>query len=192
VVAVAAVTALVQFVIFLLSGREESGGSLVFLPRVWVERIGLSWLFGDVQLLGSRWWIGAWLLASAWCIGAVVITVVVLRRTAIALWLLHFTLLAAAVLAYGYMPPPFNWQRHFVVPTAVVIVLLVAVIGARRWAMAAVVWLAVGVGAMVHDFAPAPYPYRPDLTALQQCVNRGEPVCRQAIFGKGWSVELRQ
>jgi hypothetical protein len=192
VLAVATVTALVQGVIFLLSDRDESGGSLVFLPRVWVERIGLSWLFGDVQLLGSRWWIAAWLLAFAWCVGAVVITVVVLRRTAIALWLLQFALLAAPVLAYGYMPPPFNWQRHFVVPTAIVIVLLVAVVGARRWAIAAAVWLAVGVGAMVHDFAPAPYPFRPDLTALQQCVNRGEPVCRQAIFGKGWSIELRR
>ena len=77
------------------------------------------------------------------------------ESTAVALWLLHFTLLAAAVLAYGYMPPPFAWQRHFVVPTAIVIVLLVAVIGARRWAIAAGVWLAVGAGAMVHDFAPS-------------------------------------
>jgi hypothetical protein len=108
------------------------------------------------------------------------------------LWLLHFALLTAPVLAYGYLPPPFSWQRHFVVPTAIVIVLLVAVIGARRWTTVAVVWLAVGAGAMVHDFFPAPYPYRPDLTGLQQCVNRGEPVCRQPIFGAGWSVELRR
>jgi len=105
---------------------------------------------------------------------------------------LHFTLLAAPVLAYGYMPPPSSWQRHFVVPAGIVITLLVAVIGARRSVIAAVVWLAAGVGAMVHDFAPAPYPYRPDLTGLQQCVNRGEPVCRQAIFKDGWSVELRR
>jgi hypothetical protein len=192
VVAVAVAAALVQGVIFLLSDREETGGSLLYLPRVWVERIGLSWLFGDSQLLASPWWVGAWLAALVWCIGAVVITIVVLRGTAVALWLLHFALLAAAVLAYGYMPPPFTWQRHFVVPTAIVIVLLVAVIGARRWAIAAGAWLSLGAGAMVHDFAPAPYPYRPDLTALQQCVDRGEPVCRQAIFGNGWSVQLRR
>jgi hypothetical protein len=198
VVGVTVAAALVQGVIMLLSDRETPGGSLIFLPKVWVERIGLSWLFGDIQLLTSPQrivspsWIALWLVASVWCIGAVVITVVVLRGTAVALWLLHFTLLAAPVLAYGYMPPPFTWQRHFVVPTAIVIVLLVAVIGARRWAVAAGVWLGVGVGAMVHDFAPAPYPYRPDLTALHQCVNRGEPVCRQTIFGNGWSVELRQ
>ena len=192
VVGVALATALVQGAIFLLSDREETGGSLLYLPRVWVERIGLSWLFGDSRLQASPWWVAFWLAALVWCIGAVVITVVVLKGTAIALWLLHFTLLAAAVLAYGYMPPPFAWQRHFVVPTAIVIVLLVAVIGARRWAIAAGVWLAAGAAAMVHDFAPEPYPYRPDLNALQQCVNRGEPVCRQAIFGPGWSVELRQ
>lgn len=192
VVGVAFAAALVQGVIFLLSDREETGGRPLYLPRVWVERIGLSWLFGDSRLLGSSWWVAAWLAALLWCIGAVVITVTVLRGTAIALWLLHFTLLAAPVLAYGYMPPPFAWQRHFVVPTAIVIVLLVAVVGAGRWALVAGVWLGSGVAAMVHDFAPEPYPYRPDLTALQRCVNRGEPVCRQPIFGPGWSVELRQ
>jgi hypothetical protein len=192
VVGVALTAALVQGTIFLSSNREEAGGSLLYLPRVWVERIGLSWLFGDSPLLGSPWWVGCWLAALIWCVGAVVITIAVLRGTAVALWLLHFTLLAAPVLAYGYMSPPSTWQRHFVVPTAIVIVLLVAVIGARRWTIAAGVWLSVGAGAILHDFAPAPYPYRPDLTALQQCVNRGEPVCRQAIFGHGWSVQLRQ
>jgi hypothetical protein len=201
VVAVAAVTALAQGVIFLLSDREESSGSLVVLPRVWVERIGGSWLFGDSDILNSPWRMVSLMAALVWCVGAVVITVVVLRGTAVALWLLHFTLLAAPALAYGYMPPPLSWERHFVTPMAIVIVLLVAVIGARRWVMAAVVWLAVGAGAMVHDFAPEPYPYRPDLTGLQQCVNRGEPVCRQAIFNDdrspsrwagSWSVELRQ
>jgi hypothetical protein len=191
VVAVGVAAALVQGAILLFSDRQTVGGSLTFLPRVWVERIGLSWLFGDVQVMASRWWIAFWLAALVWCIGAVVVTVVVLKRTAIALWLLHFTLLAAPVLAYGYMPPPFSWQRHFVVPMAIVVVLLVAVIGARRWAIAAVVWLAVSAGAMVHDFAPMPYPYRPDLTGLQLCLNRREPICRQPIFGDGWSVEMR-
>ncbi|MBW0012061.1 hypothetical protein [Mycobacterium sp.] len=192
VVAVAVAAALVQALIFVFSDRQGAGGRLLYLPRVWVERIGLDWLFGDSQLLGSPWWVACWLAALVWCVGAVVITIVVLRRTAVALWLLHFALLAAPVMAYGYMPPPFTWQRHFVVPTAIVIVLLVAVIGARRWAVAAGVWLLVGAGAMAHDFAPAPYPYRPDLTALQQCVTRGEPVCRQTIFGNGWSIELRR
>jgi hypothetical protein len=201
VVAVATVAAMVQGVIFLLSDREESAGSMAVLPRTWVERIGGSWLFGDSDILNSPSQMVASAAALAWCIGAVVVTVVVLRGTAVALWLLHFTLLAAPGFAYGYMPPPFSWQRHFVTPMAIVVVLLVAVIGARRWAMAAGVWLAVGAGAMLHDFAPEPYPYRPDLTGLQQCVNRGEPVCRQAIFNDvhspsrwagSWSVELRQ
>jgi hypothetical protein len=203
VVGVAVAAALVQGVSFLLSDREVapvppvppvSVGSLVYLPRVWVERIGLGWLFGDMSLPKSPW-IALWLVASVWCIGAVVVTVVVLRGTAVALWLLHFTLLAAPVLAYGYMRGPWWWQRHFVVPTAIVIVLLVAVIGARRWVTAAVGWLAVGVPAMVAVIAPVPYPYRPDLTALQQCVNRGEPVCRQLIStmgGREWVVELRR
>ena len=47
------------------------------------------------------------------------------------------------------------------------IVLLVAAIGARRWAPAAVVWLAVGVGAMCHDFAPhrtGPIPFGRSVT----------------------------
>ncbi len=194
VVGVALVTASVQGVTFLLSDRKESGGSLIFLPRVWVERIGLSWLFGDTGPPIWPWWMKV-LGAVVWCVGTVVITVVVLRRTAIALWLLHFTLLAAPVMAYGYMHGPTDWQRHFVVPTAIVIVLLVAVIGARRWAKAAIAWLAVGTGAMLHVFAPPPYEYRSDLTPLQQCVNRGEPVCRQVISkvgGRDWVVELRR
>jgi hypothetical protein len=165
VVAVAAAAALVDGVVFLLSGMGPPGhGNLVVLPRVWVERIGGSWLFGDSDILNPSRGIVLLVGALAWCIGAVVITVVVLRRTAVVLWLLHFALLAAAVFAYGYLPPPHSFQRLFVVPMAIVIVLLVAVIGARRWAIAAVVWLAVGVGAMVHDFAPQPYwpdPLRP-------------------------------
>lgn len=191
VVGVAVMAALAQGLIFLLSDREESGGSLLVLPRVWVERVGWDWLFGDIQSPSLAWRIGLWLVGSVWCIGAVVITVAVLKRTAAVLWLLHFTLLAAPVLTYGYMPPPFSWQRHFVVPTAIVIVLLVAVIGAHRWVIAAVAWLVVGAGGVVHDFAPAPYPYRPDLTALQRCVNRGEPTCRQTVFTDRWSIELR-
>jgi hypothetical protein len=203
VVGVTVVTALVQSVIFLLSHREvptvppvppPSVGSLVYVPNVWIERIGLGWLFGDITLPKAPW-IALLSVASVWCIGAVVITVVVLRGTAVALWLLHFTLLAAPVLAYGYLHGPWLWQRHFVVPMAIVIVLLVAVIGAGRWVSAAVGWLAVGVPAMATVIAPAPYPYRPDLTALQQCVNRGEPVCRQVISttgGREWVVELRR
>jgi hypothetical protein len=170
VVAVAVATALVDCVVFVGSGYARSGwapsgnANLLVLPRVWVERIGGSWLFGDSGVLNSPLRIVALVGALAWCTGAVVITVVVLRRTAAMLWLLHFALLAMAVLAYRYMPPPHNRQRLFVVPIAIVIVLLVAVIGARRWKIAAVVWLAVGVGAMVHDFAPPAYwpdPLRP-------------------------------
>ncbi len=192
VAGVAVAAALAQGVIFLFSDRQESGGDLSYLAVTWVQRVGESWLFGDAYLPAWLWRVAP-VVASVWCIGAVVITVVVLRRTAIALWLLHFTLLAAPVLAYGYMPPPINDQRHFVVPTAIVIVLLVAVIGARRWVMAAVVWLAVGVGAIVHNFAPAPYPLRPDLTGLRQCLNRHEPICRQTISiinGRHWVIEL--
>ncbi len=194
VAGVAVAAALVQVVIFVFSGRQESGGSLSYLPVTWVQRVGESWLFGDAYLPAWLWRVAP-VVASVWCIGAVVITVVVLRGTAVALWLLHFTLLAAPVLAYGYMQPPLNDQRHFVVPTAIVIVLLVAVIGARRWVVAAVVWLAAGVGAMVHNFAPVPYAYRPDLTGLQQCLNRHEPICRQTISiinGRHWVVELRR
>jgi hypothetical protein len=170
VVAVAAATALVVGVVFAGSGYARSGwapsgnANLVILPQVWVERIGGTWLFGDSGILNSPLRMVALVGALAWCIGAVVITVVVLRGTAAMLWLLHFALLAMAVLAYGYMPPPHNRGRLFVVPMAIVIVLLVAVIGARRWAIAATVLLAVGIGAMVHDFAPLPYwpdPLRP-------------------------------
>ncbi|ORA71691.1 hypothetical protein BST25_16110 [Mycobacterium heidelbergense] len=186
--------ALVQGAIFLLSDRPAPGAAPGYLPRVWVERIGVSWLFGHVDLLNSPIWIVLSVAAMIWCVGVVVVTVVALRRTAVALWLLHFALLAAPVLAYGYMPPPSYGQRHFVVPTAIVIVMLVAVIGARRWAVAAIVLLAVGAGGMLYDFIAAPYPYRPGLAGLQQCVARGERVCRQTIYDNsgGWWVELRQ
>jgi hypothetical protein len=165
-VAVGGAAALVSVAVLSLSGRQPPwhAGNLLVLPRVWVERIGGSWLFGDSGLLNSPLRMVLLVGALAWCIGAVVITVVALRRTAVVLWLLHVAWLAAPVLAYGYMPPPHSFGRHFVIPMAIVIVLLVAAIGARRWTIAAVVWLAVGVGAMVHDFAPQPYwpdPLRP-------------------------------
>jgi hypothetical protein len=168
VLAVAVAQALVGGVVLLLSGSSPRGqGNLLALPRVWVERIGGTWLFGYSDLLNSpsrMVWLG---VALAWCIGSVVITVVALRRTAVVLWLLFLAWLAAPVLAYGYMPPPRSFGRHFVIPIAIVIVLLVATIGAigaRRWAIAAVVCIALGVPAMLHDFAPQPYwpdPLRP-------------------------------
>lgn len=189
--ATAAMTAFVQGIILIRSGRQASGGSLVFLPRVWVERVGGGWLFGDLPLPNSPVLMFFWGGAFFWCVATVALTVVALGRTVAVLWLLHFTLLAAPVFAYGYMPPPLSWQRHLVVPVAIVVVLLTAVTGARRpYSIAAAVSLAIGLAAMVYDFLPAPYPYRPDLTWLHQCVKNQSFICRQAIFGDGWSIEI--
>ncbi|ORW64996.1 hypothetical protein [Mycobacterium saskatchewanense] len=131
-------------------------------------------------------------MAFTWCVGAVIITVAALGRTAVMLWLLHFLLLAVPAGVFGPMPEAGTFGRYFVIPVAVIIVLLVAVIGARKWVKTAVLWLAFGVGGMLIDFAPAPYRYRPDLTGLHQCVKRGGPVCRQRIYDDGRWVELRR
>jgi hypothetical protein len=184
--------ALAQGAMVLLSNRQTPGGSLIYVPRVWVKRVGGTWLFGDSAVFNSPWRSLLLMMAFAWCVGALVITVVVLRHTAVLLWLLQFLLLAAPALAFGPMPEPYTFQRYFVVPIAIMIVLLVTVIGAGWWVKVAVVWLALGCGGMLIDFAPSSYHYRPDLTTLRQCVNRREPVCRQAIFDDGWWVELRQ
>jgi hypothetical protein len=165
VLAVAVAEALVGGVVLLTSGSAPRGeGNLIVLPRMWIERVGGTWLFGDSDLLNSPSRMLWLVVALAWCIGAVVITVVALRRTAVVLWLLFLAWLAPPVLAYGYLPPPRSMGRHFVIPLAIIIVLLVAAIGVRRWTIAAVAWLALGAGAMMHDFQPEPYwpdPLRP-------------------------------
>lgn len=190
--AVAISGALVQGCMVLSANRETPGGSLIYVPQVWIKRVGGTWLFGDSAVFNSPWRSLLLAMAFAWCVGALVITIAVLRHTAILLWSLEFLVLAAPALAFGPMPEPYTFQRYFVVPISIMILLLVAVIGAGRCVKLAVVWLGLGCGGMLIDFAPLPYHYRPDLTGLRQCVDRREPVCRQAIFEDGWSVELRQ
>ncbi|WP_155770562.1 hypothetical protein [Mycobacterium asiaticum] len=185
-------TAVIQGSIFVLSDRQTSGGDIVYLPQVWVERIGVAWIAGHVDLLHSPMRLGLTVLATAWSLVVVAVTVMVLKRTAVALWLLHFALLAAPVLAYGYMPPPSADQRHFVVPTAIIVVMLVAVLGADKLKIGALVLLILGIGGMLYDFAAAPYSYRPSLTNFQECVDRGESTCKQSIYDDSghWQVEL--
>ncbi|WP_155763545.1 hypothetical protein [Mycobacterium asiaticum] len=183
--------ALVQGVVLLLSDRETSGGSLLDLPQVWA-RVGATWLFGFTPVLISPWRILFLVLSLAWCVGAVLITTSVLGRTAVLLWLLQIVLLAPPALVCGPLTSPYLMQRVFVVPAAIVIVLLVAVIGSQNRLKLAVLWLVLGIGGTLINLSPAAYTFRPDLTGLQHCFERGEPVCRQAIYDDDWKIELHQ
>ncbi|KDE10501.1 hypothetical protein QLG13_01715 [Rhodococcus aetherivorans] len=195
---VSAVAAGVQGLTYLRSDRDTPGGGTAFLlVQTVYERVGGSWLFGDAEIVapnGSAWVIGA---TVGWCLGALVLSVAVLPRVAPVLWALLAVLLGSAVHAYGdaMIASSFHFQRHIVIPVAIVVVLLVAVVGQAptRWiAGAASLWLVIGAAAMIHDFVPEPYPYRPDLNVLQECVDSGAATCRQPIFDGTWTVELRQ
>lgn len=198
VTVVAAVAAGVQGLTYLRSDRDTPGGGTGFLlVQTVYERVGGSWLFGDADIVapnGSAWVIGA---TVGWCLGALALSFAVLPRVALVLWALLAVLLGSAVHAYGdaMIASSFHFQRHIVIPVAIVVVLLVAVVGQAptRWiAGATSLWLVVGAAAMIHDFVPEPYPYRPDLSVLQECVDSGAATCRQLIFDGTWTVELRQ
>ncbi len=198
VVAVVGATAAVQGLVYLRSDRETPGGGTVgLLAQTVYERIGGSWLFGDADIVAPT---APILLVGAtivWCVGAFVLSVAVLPRVTIVLWALLLVLLGSAVRAYGeaMIASSFHFQRHIVIPVAIVALLLVAVVGQAptRWmAGAAALWLLAGLGAAIHDFTPEPYPYRPDLSVLQDCLASGAPVCRQPVFDGAWTVELHR
>lgn len=195
-VAVASVCAAVQVAIYLSSERSTpGGGTLVLLAKTAGERVGGSWLFGDADFLFGTPHPMLTAAAYAWFALVVASTVLWLPKVALPLWLLCAILLYSAVNAYGpsMVSSSQAFQRHILVPVAICIVLLWAVVGAHGRSIpgaVALLCLLVGGWGVVHDFAPDPYPLRPDLGPLRLCVETGTDTCHQEIFLPGWSVDL--
>lgn len=194
--AVAAASALVQVTVYLSSERSTpGGGTLVLLAKTAGERVGGSWLFGDANFLFDTPHPVLTVAAYLWFAVVVVLTVLWLPKIALPLWLLCVILLYSAVNAYGpsMVGSSQAFQRHILIPVAICIVLLWAVIGAHGKSIpsaVALICLFAGSWGVVHDFAPAPYPLRPDLTPLRLCAEAGDRSCHQEIFLPGWSVDL--
>lgn len=90
-------------------------------------------------------------------------------------------LLGSSVNAYdaGMVASSLHFQRHIVVPVAITVVLLFAVVGNTRPKIVKFLGsgcLLAGIGGMLHDFTPAAYQFRPDLTNLAECAESGQ-VC---------------
>ncbi len=194
VLAAAAVSAVIQLSVYLTSQRSTPGGGTpALLARAAYERVGGGWLVGDADLIGGTTFLSV--AAAAWLVSAVGVSVYALPRTSPVLWLLFAVLLGAAVTAYGsaMVASPLHFQRHIVVPSAIVAVQLFAVLGSsvRLWVKAvAAVCLVAGIGGIVHDLIPPAYPCRPDLSGLQECVDSEASKCSQAVFDGTWSVVL--
>lgn len=185
----------VQLSIYTFSDRSTPGGGTArLLAQTAVERVGGSWLVGDANVFvvqGQPFPT----IAAVWLVVVAGLSLYALRTTAVALWLLSAVLLLSAVHAYGaaMVASSVAFQRHIVVPVAITIVLLFAVLATAKatWARAlAALCLIAGIVGVVHDFVPAPYPVRPDLTELQHCVDSGAPRCTQPIFDGKWTVVL--
>ncbi|MEH6797086.1 MAG: hypothetical protein V7694_23450 [Rhodococcus sp. (in: high G+C Gram-positive bacteria)] len=196
VAAVAAATALVQATVYLSSERSTpGGGTLVLLAKTAGQRVGGSWLYGDADVLFGTPHPVLTAAAYLWFALVVALTVLCLPRIALPLWLLCVILLYSAVNAYGpaMVSSSQAFQRHILIPVAICIVLLWAVIGSHGRSIptaVALVCLLAGGWGIVHDFAPDPYPLRPDLGPLRLCVEAGTDSCQQEIFLPGWSVDL--
>ncbi|ORI23732.1 hypothetical protein [Rhodococcus sp. 1168] len=197
VAATAGVTAAIQLSVYLASERSTpGGGTLVLLAKTAAERVGGGWLYGDSNVVAAASSSIPTILACVWLAAVLVVSLVAVPRTALPLWVLFAILLYSAVNAYGsaMVSSSFAFQRHVLIPTAVTLVLLWSVLGSSaRTAIKAVaaLCLVVGIGAVLHDFFPDPYPYRPSLSGLQECVDAGGKLCHQGIFGDGWSVDLQ-
>ncbi|OAK55587.1 hypothetical protein [Rhodococcoides kyotonense] len=196
VVAVAVVAAVVQLSVYLTSSRSTpGGGTLVLLVKAAGEKVGGGWIAGDANVfVGTP---HPWLTVAAylWLGTVAVLSIVCIPRTAVVLWVLFGVLLYSAVNAYGpsLVGSATAFQRHVLVPTAICITLLWAVLGSRGHLFAKVVatiCLVAGAVGVVHDFTPAPYPLRPDLSSVQECLDAGTQVCHQDIFDDGWSIDL--
>ena len=193
---VAVATAAVQLSVYLSSDRSTPGGGTVtILVRSAVERVGGGYLVGHragfVGALGSPTAVAA----ALWLTAAVVLTCWAVGRIAVPLWLLFVVLLASAVNAYGpiVLASGEALQRHITTPMAIVVILMWVTIASRAPTAVRVVaagLLLCGALGAVRDFAPEPYPFRPDLRPLERCVEADAGVCRQLIFGPGWEVVL--
>ncbi|CCQ14413.1 putative pentatricopeptide repeat-containing protein [Rhodococcus sp. AW25M09] len=196
VVAVAAVGAVIQLATYLSSERSTpGGGTLVLLAKTAGERVGGSWLFGDTNVLAGTPHPALTVAVYAWFAIVVALTVACLPKVALPLWLLCVILLYSAVNAYGpsMVASSQAFQRHILIPVAICIVLLWAVIssgGKTILSAVAATCLLAGSWGIIHDFSPDPYPLKPDLTPLRQCVEAGTDSCHQDIFLPGWSVDL--
>ncbi|MCZ4557642.1 hypothetical protein O4215_18935 [Rhodococcus maanshanensis] len=194
--AVAVASAVIQLAVYLTSERSTpGGGSPGLLVRTAYQRVGGSWLVGDANVFVDNLHPALTVAAGVWLVLAAAVTVFALPRTAPVLWLMFAVLLGSAVNAYGQamVASSLHFQRHIMIPLAIVIVLLVAVLGSatRSWAKAvAALCLLAGVGGIAHDLIPAAYPYRPDLAGLEECVDSGAAECSQSIFDGDWTVVL--
>lgn len=196
VAVVAVVSAVIQLSVYLTSERSTpGGGSPGLLVRTAVERVGGSWLVGDANVFVDNLYPALTVAAGIWLVLVVAVTVCALPRTAPVLWLMCVALLGSAVNAYGQamVASSLHFQRHIMIPAAIVIVLLFAVLGssATSWAKwVAACCLLAGLGGVAHDLIPAAYPYRPDLSGLEECVDSGTAECSQSIFDGDWTVVL--
>ena len=196
VAAVAGVTAACQLSVYLTSDRSTPGGGTpTLLARTAYERVGGSWLVGDENLFVDNPNPALAVISATWLILVITLSLYVICRTAAALWALFFALLWSSVNAYGpaMVASSLHFQRHIMIPVAITVVLLFAVIGNARHRIVKIlgsVCLIVGVGGIIHDFTPSAYPFRPDLTQLQECAENDRSVCEQSIFDGTWTIVL--
>ncbi|MBM7416805.1 MULTISPECIES: hypothetical protein [Nocardiaceae] len=196
VLGVVVTTSVVQLAVYLTSDRETlSAATPQLLARTAAERVGGGFLSGDRNIYAGTPNLTMTVLATVWITGVVLVTCWAIPRVAVGLWILFAVLLFAAVNAYG--PAMVTWsfslQRHVTTPMAIAVILLWLTIGSakRAWPrILAAALLLAGASGVVHDFSPAPYPDRPDLGALERCVDAEQEVCRQPIFGPGWEVVI--
>ncbi|MGJ0118920.1 hypothetical protein ACQ7HM_06915 [Williamsia sp. MIQD14] len=197
VAAVAIAGAVMQTIIYASSSRTTpGGGSVEVAVRAVIERVAGGWLFGFSSLFHPD---GGPLLptvvATAWIVAAFAVTVVVLRRDAVAPWFSLLALTGAASYAYGaiFVSGALAGQRHLVTPVAIVIVLLVAAAsrsGSRAGRGVAVVCLVLGVLGVVASLYLSAHPDPADLRGLTNCRETAARLCSTPIAPSGWGVYL--
>lgn len=193
---IAVAAAVVQLSVYLTSDRSTpGGGTLVLLAKTAGERVGGSWLVGDANVFVGSPHPLLTVAAYAWVGVVVIVTLLCIPSTAAPLWVLFAVLLYSAVNAYGpsMVGSSVAFQRHILIPIAICCTLLWGVLGSSSHMVPKIVaglCLLVGVVGIAHDFSPDPYPLRPDLTPVQECLDAGDRPCHADIFGDGWSIDL--
>ncbi|EID73542.1 MULTISPECIES: hypothetical protein [Rhodococcus] len=199
VLATATVTAIVQLAVYLNSTRSgtEGSGSIGILVRTAGYRVGGGWLYGTDDIIvvdGMHRWVQV--NTMLWILAVGVVTLYALPKVAVAAWTLFTVLLVAPTMAYGdvFLSGGLILQRHLITPTAIALVLLVAVAfqpHARQWIRSiAIGCLLLGAGAVVSSFPLYAHETEPQMDRVQACLNSDAPRCTVPGHPKGWTTTL--
>lgn len=210
---VAVVAAVIQYTIFITSTRSTNDtGTVATVVRELLERVTGALLVGDSRTAAAWSTRHLAISASVWLLLLGLAALVALRSAAVVLGAM--VVVTVVPVAYtdgwgGYWYP--NLQRQFMVPRALLVILVVATVARLAHTMLErlrrrnatrrkhVIGVSLVLGALclaacatgiLRDFTIPSQPPTADTAAFLRCLETSHSLCSMAIAPKGWVVQL--